>query len=34
MKTRVIEIGPVRIGGNLPLVLIAGPCVIEAKHTP
>jgi 2-dehydro-3-deoxyphosphooctonate aldolase (KDO 8-P synthase) len=29
MKTRVIEIGAMRIGGNLPLVLIAGPCVIE-----
>jgi 2-dehydro-3-deoxyphosphooctonate aldolase (KDO 8-P synthase) len=31
MKTRVIEIGSVRIGGNSPLVLIAGPCVIESE---
>ncbi len=31
MKTRVIEIGAVRIGSNLPLVLIAGPCVIESE---
>ena len=31
MKTREIEIGAVRIGGNLPLVLIAGPCVIESE---
>src|SRR5580700_3631503 len=26
---REISIGSVRIGGNQPLVLIAGPCVIE-----
>ena len=31
MKTRVIEIGAVRVGGNLPLGLIAGPCVIESE---
>lgn len=29
--TRIVEIGPVRIGGSLPLVLIAGPCVIESE---
>jgi 2-dehydro-3-deoxyphosphooctonate aldolase (KDO 8-P synthase) len=26
-----IQIGPVRIGGGAPLVLIAGPCVIESE---
>lgn len=29
--TREITIGSVRIGGNSPLVLIAGPCVIESE---
>lgn len=29
--TRTVEIGTVRIGGSLPLVLIAGPCVIESE---
>jgi 2-dehydro-3-deoxyphosphooctonate aldolase (KDO 8-P synthase) len=29
--TRIVEIGNVRIGGSLPLVLIAGPCVIESE---
>src|SRR5271169_6951688 len=28
---REISIGSVRIGGNQPLVLIAGPCVIESE---
>lgn len=31
MKTREIIIGKVKIGGNNPLVLIAGPCVIESE---
>ena len=29
MKTAEVQAGPVRIGGGNPLVLIAGPCVIE-----
>src|SRR5512135_2431942 len=28
---RIVEIGPIRLGGGLPLVLIAGPCVIESE---
>jgi 2-dehydro-3-deoxyphosphooctonate aldolase (KDO 8-P synthase) len=31
IETREIQIGPVHIGGKLPLVLIAGPCVIESE---
>lgn len=31
MKTKEIRIGKIRIGGNNPLVLIAGPCVIESE---
>jgi 2-dehydro-3-deoxyphosphooctonate aldolase (KDO 8-P synthase) len=31
VKTRVIKIGKIRIGGDNPLVLIAGPCVIESE---
>lgn len=31
MPTRDISIGPLRIGGAQPLVLIAGPCVIEGE---
>ncbi|MGA2482121.1 MAG: 3-deoxy-8-phosphooctulonate synthase [Candidatus Acidiferrales bacterium] len=31
MPTREISIGPLRIGGAQPLVLIAGPCVIESE---
>jgi len=31
MKTRVVEVQGVKIGGDLPLVLIAGPCVIESE---
>lgn len=30
-RTREIEVGSVRIGGASPLVLIAGPCVIESE---
>lgn len=32
ISTRVIEAGGVFIGGNRPLVLIAGPCVIESRQ--
>jgi len=32
MRTRMVEAGGVRIGGGLPLVLIAGPCVIENEN--
>ena len=31
MKTRVITVKEVKIGGGLPLVLIAGPCAIESE---
>ncbi len=31
MKTRVIKVGSVRIGGGAPLALIAGPCIIESR---
>jgi 2-dehydro-3-deoxyphosphooctonate aldolase (KDO 8-P synthase) len=31
MKTRKVGIGSVEIGGGLPLVLLAGPCVIESE---
>lgn len=31
MKTKVIEVKGVKIGGGLPLVLIAGPCAIESE---
>jgi 2-dehydro-3-deoxyphosphooctonate aldolase (KDO 8-P synthase) len=30
-STREIVVGPVRVGGGAPLVLIAGPCVIESE---
>jgi 2-dehydro-3-deoxyphosphooctonate aldolase (KDO 8-P synthase) len=30
--TRVVEIGPIRAGGDGPLFLIAGPCVIESEE--
>jgi len=30
-RARTFAIGPVRIGGGAPLVLIAGPCVIESE---
>ena len=29
--TRTVKIGPITIGGDAPLALIAGPCVIEGK---
>ena len=29
--TKEIRIGPVKIGGDNPFVLIAGPCVIESE---
>ncbi|MCH7896494.1 MAG: 3-deoxy-8-phosphooctulonate synthase [candidate division NC10 bacterium] len=31
--TREVPVGPVRIGGNNPLALIAGPCVIEGEES-
>ncbi len=30
---QTIRIGKIKLGGGLPLVLIAGPCVIESKET-
>ena len=32
MAGRVVSIGDVEIGGGRPLVLIAGPCVIESEE--
>ena len=32
-RTRVIDIDGVKIGGDYPLVLIAGPCVIESEDS-
>ena len=29
--TKVVEIGNVRVGGNFPIALISGPCVIESE---
>jgi 2-dehydro-3-deoxyphosphooctonate aldolase (KDO 8-P synthase) len=31
-RVKEIEIGPVRIGGDGPLVVVAGPCVIESEE--
>ncbi|MCI0705977.1 MAG: 3-deoxy-8-phosphooctulonate synthase [Ignavibacteriae bacterium] len=31
MSTRVVTIGNITIGGGAPLVLIAGPCVVESR---
>jgi 2-dehydro-3-deoxyphosphooctonate aldolase (KDO 8-P synthase) len=31
-ETKVISIGAIHIGGNHPLVLIAGPCVVESRE--
>jgi len=31
MKTRDVKIGAIKIGANNPVVLIAGPCVIESE---
>lgn len=33
MRTREVKIGNVTIGGNAPLVFIAGPCVIETEES-
>ena len=30
-KAEIIKIGRMRVGGGAPLVLIAGPCVIESE---
>lgn len=30
-KGRIVTIGPVKVGGGMPFVLIAGPCVIESR---
>lgn len=32
MKMRTVRVGPVSVGGRSPLVLIAGPCVIESAE--
>jgi 2-dehydro-3-deoxyphosphooctonate aldolase (KDO 8-P synthase) len=32
IETKVISIGTIRIGGSHPLVLIAGPCVVENRE--
>ena len=32
MKTKVVEVDGIKIGGGNPLVLIAGPCVIENQQ--
>lgn len=31
VKTRVIEVGDIRIGGDEPFALVAGPCQIESR---
>jgi 2-dehydro-3-deoxyphosphooctonate aldolase (KDO 8-P synthase) len=33
MATRVVKVGQIPIGGKSPLVLIAGPCVIESRNS-
>jgi 2-dehydro-3-deoxyphosphooctonate aldolase (KDO 8-P synthase) len=33
MSTKRISIGDLQIGGDLPVVVIAGPCVIESKES-
>lgn len=32
MKTRIVKIGALTVGGGSPLALIAGPCVIEGRR--
>jgi len=32
-RTKAVGVGPVQVGGNGPLVLIAGPCVIDDRKT-
>ena len=34
METKEIDIGNFKIGGDNPLFLIAGPCVIENEKIP
>ncbi|MEI6788143.1 MAG: 3-deoxy-8-phosphooctulonate synthase [bacterium] len=31
-KTKIVDVGGVSVGGKRPLVLIAGPCVIESRE--
>ena len=31
-KTKLVKVGQVEIGGGRPVVLIAGPCVIESQR--
>jgi len=32
-ETRIVNVGGVSVGGKSPMVLIAGPCVIESRET-
>ena len=32
MKVQPVQVGPITVGGGAPLVLIAGPCVIESEQ--
>jgi 2-dehydro-3-deoxyphosphooctonate aldolase (KDO 8-P synthase) len=32
MITHIVKVGPLQIGGGSPLVVIAGPCVIESRE--
>jgi len=32
MITQIVKVGPLQIGGGSPLVVIAGPCVIESRE--
>ena len=32
MTTQIVKVGPLPIGGGSPLVVIAGPCVIESRE--
>lgn len=32
MTTQIVKVGPLQIGGASPLVVIAGPCVIESRE--
>ena len=32
MATQIVKVGQVQIGGGLPVVVIAGPCVIESRE--
>jgi 2-dehydro-3-deoxyphosphooctonate aldolase (KDO 8-P synthase) len=33
MTTKIVSVGPVQVGGGLPLAVIAGPCVIESSDS-